>query len=52
MKYNNLVMELKEEIVVSVRNGKRTVKKLKQYTRVVKLNEKTKKENNLKNYNF
>jgi hypothetical protein len=52
MKYNNLVMELKEEIVVSVRNGKGTVKKLKQYIRVVKLNEKTKKENNLKNYNF
>jgi hypothetical protein len=48
MKYNNLIIELKEEIVVSVRNGKRAVKKLKQYTRLVKLNEKTKKENDLK----
>ena len=48
MKYNNLIIELKEDIVVSVRNGKRTIKKLKNYTRVVKLNENTKKENDHK----
>jgi hypothetical protein len=36
---HNLVIELKEKIIVCVKNGNRTVKRIDQYTRSVKLDD-------------